>query len=147
MVSKLKVLWAVSFPRCTVAPTMGNIVASVCIPLPTRMQQLPTMLAQQLLSVVASVFTLCNSSSLYKEWEWINGFQKVKKISLLVTTTQRLWNWIAIWLSELLDCLVIFQRRKYKKNKSRDLIWVEDSYMKQSFTLIDRYESHLLSTE
>ena len=41
----------------------------------------------------------------------------------------------------------ISKKKIYEKNKSRDLIWVEDSYIKQNFTLIDRYESHLLSTE
>ena len=68
-----KDLWVVSFPRCTAGPnivgsccirlhttanthattpnivgaTMLGVVASVCTPLPTRAQQLPTLLAQQ----------------------------------------------------------------------------------------------------
>ena len=39
-----KDLWVVFFPRCIVDP---NIVGSCCTPLPTRTQQLPTLLAQQ----------------------------------------------------------------------------------------------------
>ena len=47
-----KDLWVVSFPQCTVGPnivgaTMLGVVASICTPLPTWMQQLPTLLAQQ----------------------------------------------------------------------------------------------------
>ena len=39
-------------------PTLLGVVASVCTPLPTRTQQLPTLLAQPMLGVVASVCTL-----------------------------------------------------------------------------------------
>ena len=42
-----KDLWFVSFPRCTVGPTLLGVGASVRTPLPTRTQQLPTLLAQQ----------------------------------------------------------------------------------------------------
>ena len=42
-----KDLWVVSFPRCTAGSTLLGVVASVCTPLPTRTQQLPTFLAQQ----------------------------------------------------------------------------------------------------
>ena len=39
------VLLVVSFPRCTAGPTLLGVVASVRTPLPTQMQQLPTLLA------------------------------------------------------------------------------------------------------
>ena len=43
-----KVLWVVSFPRCT-AGTKGKILSTwgICTPLLTRTQQLPTLLTQQ----------------------------------------------------------------------------------------------------
>ena len=41
-----KVLWVVSFPWCTRVPTLLGVVASVSPPLPTRMQQLLTLLAK-----------------------------------------------------------------------------------------------------
>ena len=42
-----KVLWVVSFPWCTWVPTLLGVAASVYTPLSTRMQQLPTLLAQE----------------------------------------------------------------------------------------------------
>ena len=87
MVSKLKVLWAVSFPRCTVGPDIGRC----CIRLHTTADKHATA-PNNVVSCCVRFYV--NSSSLYKEWEWINGFQKLKKISLSVTTTQRLWNWL-----------------------------------------------------
>ena len=42
-----KDLWVVSFPRRTAGPNIVGVVASVCTPLPTRTQQIPTLLAQQ----------------------------------------------------------------------------------------------------
>ena len=145
MVSKLKVLWAVSFPRCTVGPDIGRCTLHpFSTPLLTRMQQLPTMLAQQCCQLLRP-FLHVNSSSLNKEWEWINGFHKLKKISLLVTTTQRLWNWVAILAPRVTwPSSNIFKEKNRWKNKPRDLIWVGDSYIKQRFTLNVWYESPLL---
>ena len=42
-----KVLWVVSSHDALPVPNLLEVVASVCIPLPTRTQQLPTLLAQQ----------------------------------------------------------------------------------------------------
>ena len=44
-----KVLWVVSFPGCTAGPNIVGscCILSVCIPLPTWTQQLPTLLARQ----------------------------------------------------------------------------------------------------
>ena len=42
-----KVLWVVSIPRCTTCANIFGSAASVCTPLLTRKQQLPTLLAQQ----------------------------------------------------------------------------------------------------
>ena len=42
-----KDLWVVSFPRCTVGPKIVGSCCTVCTPLPTRAQQLSTLLAQQ----------------------------------------------------------------------------------------------------
>ena len=42
-----KDLWVVFFPRCTAGPNIVGSCCIVCIPLPTRTQQLPTLLAQQ----------------------------------------------------------------------------------------------------
>ena len=86
---QVKILMGCILPTMHCRPRHWEMyVASVCTPLLTRMQQLPTMLAQQCCQLLRP-FLRVNSSSLYKEWEWINGFHKLKKISLLVTTTQR----------------------------------------------------------
>ena len=42
-----KDLWVLSFPRALQVLTLLGVVASVCTPLPTRTQQLPTLLAQK----------------------------------------------------------------------------------------------------
>ena len=55
-----KDLWVVSFPRCTAGPDIVGNCCVRCTQLPTRTQQLPTLLAQQcstMLGVVASVCT------------------------------------------------------------------------------------------
>ena len=55
-----KDLWVVSFPRCTAGPDIVGNCYIRCTPLPTRTEQLPTLLAQQcstMLGVVASVCT------------------------------------------------------------------------------------------
>ena len=42
-----KVLWIVSFPQWTAGPNIVENCCTVCTPLPTQTQQLPTLLAQQ----------------------------------------------------------------------------------------------------
>ena len=54
-----KVLWVVSFPKSNAGPKLLGVVASVCTPLPTQMQQLPTLLGcWELLRSIRRTWTL-----------------------------------------------------------------------------------------
>ena len=71
-----KDLWVVSFPTCTVGP---SIVGSCCIrlqTLPTRMQQLPTLLAQQCWELLRPF-----ARSLSGKWKIIRGIKSWYSLS------------------------------------------------------------------
>ena len=76
-----KDLWVVSFPWCTAGPNIVGSLASVCTPLPTRTQQLPTLLAQQcweLLRPLARSLRLlsCLAFSRRHSQRWFRGTQR-----------------------------------------------------------------------